>query len=201
MLHPSRDSCWQADQPHLTLRPCLPLRDRQTVAGEPRRYSWTGTVHTHTHRQAPCRACGVWSEHAFRQAHQKGNSTNRWRAGVHNSKTSVDRGLADTPRQAGDTERPARRMSRVRRSLEAHSRPTIRGRSLCIASESQAHWGWLGSLGSQIQIALCLTRSCTRHLWKALLSIMQKRGYPRLSATSLCTEQRLRRSSKQWAPG
>jgi hypothetical protein len=38
-------------------------------------------------------------------------------------------------------------------------------------------------------------------MWKALLSIMRKRGYPRLSATLLCTEQRLRRSGKQWARG
>ena len=72
-------------------------------------------------------------------------------------------------------------VARVRRSLEALSESLgprsvgVRYR-LCVAGEYQAHWGWLGSLGSQIQITLCLTRRCTRHMWKALLAIMQKRG-------------------------
>lgn len=78
-----------ADQPHPLLRyprPCLPLRDRQTVAAQPRQ-----TFSPTAHRQAPC---GVWSERASRQAHRKGKGTNRQNAETrgHDCSGSVARG-------------------------------------------------------------------------------------------------------------
>lgn len=104
----SRDACWQADQPQpTTLRPCLPLRDRQTVAAQSADVLVDG-YGTHTRMHTDRRPVELWSEHAFRQAHQNGNSTNR----------RHDRRLADI--HPGYTGHPARRMSRVRRSLSAH---------------------------------------------------------------------------------
>ena len=57
------DLSWQADQPHLSLRPCLPLRDRQTVASAPRRFCRRYT----DRRQVECGASTHFVRHTKRE--------------------------------------------------------------------------------------------------------------------------------------